>query len=136
MIVIVHCDSIMTENGLFIIRTNVFIMFVLLLGNIYIRRQGVLNGKYFLSGRQLKFDCVYRKSFYKFVSFEHNGSVISPHFFQRYYIGQTTNGYDALIVSNTLPEDTGFWGCTLEDKRFGHQITAYTEVIYLGGGHC
>ena len=100
-------------------------MFVLLLGNIYIRTQGVVYGKYFLSGRQLQFDCVYHKPFYKLVSFEHNGSVISPHFFRRYYIVQTTGDYDALIVSDTLPDDAGFWGCTLEDKRFGHQITAY-----------
>ena len=119
----------MTDRGY-----NVF-MFVLL-GNIYVAKQGVLDGLYFLSGYQLQFNCFYRQSSYKLVSFEHNGSVVSPDFSRRYHIVVTAVGYVALVVSDTQPDDAGFWGCTIEDQIVGNQITVYAEVRYRGGWHC
>ena len=107
-------------------------MFVLL-GNIYITYQGnFFFGVYFTPNMLLKFDCVYRKSSYKLISFEHNGSVISPSFFRRYQIEDTNRYHDTLVVVAARASDTGIWGCTVEDQIVGNRITVYTEVIYSG----
>ena len=126
--------SVMTKKGLFILL--MCLCLYCYLGNIYIAKQasyGVHSiGAYFTSNFLLKFNCVYSKSSYKLVSFEQNGSVISPGFFSRYGIKDTNSYQDTLIVVNPRASDTGIWGCTVEDRIVGNHITVYTEAIYTG----
>ena len=126
-----NLHSVMTENE-FCMYYNVCI----LLGDVYIETEGVQYGLYFTSGRYLQFNCFYRKSSHKLISFEHNGSLIRPSFFSRYHLEETTGGYDALVILGTRPDDTGIWSCTVEDRVIGNQITVYTDEVRHTGWHC
>lgn len=90
---------------------------------------GSRNGGYFTSDRQLQFDCTYDNTVFDFISFMHNGSRISAG--GRFYI-QDSSVHHTLLVSDTVPSDSGRWSCILRHLPDGLSITRTTSVIYEG----
>ena len=88
-----------------------------------------MGGYLFTSRRQIQFNCVYNQRIFKFVSFEHNGSLVFSD--GRFYIQESGN-HHALIVNNTQAADSGEWSCTVERRKTGEQIFARTTVKYVG----
>ena len=90
---------------------------------------GTRNKGYFALNRQIQFNCVYDNNVFVFVSFGHNGSRISPG--GRFYI-QDSDTHHSLVVSNTVPSDSGAWSCTLRSLQNQRTITRTTTVTYEG----
>ena len=89
---------------------------------------GARNG-YFILGRQIQFDCDYENTAFTFESFGHNGTLITAG--GRFYI-QDSVTHHSLVVSNTVPSDSGTWSCTLRSIQNQRTITRSTTVIYEG----
>jgi len=90
---------------------------------------GAKDGIYFTSDRQLQFDCTYDNTVFDFISFAHNGSRINAG--GRFYI-QDSTVHHTLLVSNTIPSDSGPWSCMLRHLPDSLTITRTTRVIYEG----
>ena len=90
---------------------------------------GTRNNGYFVLNRQIQFNCVYDNTAFVFVSFGHNGSRITST--GRFYI-QDSHTHHSLVVSHTVPSDSGTWSCTLRSLVNQRTITRTTTVTYEG----
>lgn len=90
---------------------------------------GTRNG-YFTSDRQLQFDCTYDNNAFSFVSFGHNNTRVTSS--GRFYI-QNSETHHSLVVSYTVPSDSGTWSCTVRSRRdTSRTLTRTTTVMYEG----